>query len=342
MNFTANQIASIIQAEIIGDAAASVHNFAKIEMAEPGHISFLANPKYQAFALTTQASILIISQAFVQSETKYPSTLLVVPDAYAAFTKLLQVYEQMLNPKQEKKGIHPSAVVEDATAIHPDAFVDALCFVASGANIGEHSQIDAQCFIGKNVSIGKNCHLYPGVKIMNDCIIKDNVIIHAGTVIGSDGFGFAPDAAGIYSKIPQIGNVIIHDNVEIGANTTIDRATMGSTEIKTGVKIDNLVQIAHNVVIAEHTAVAAQAGISGSTQVGKHCIIGGQAGIVGHISVADGTKINAQSGVAKSIKIPNQSLTGSPAFDYYASLKSQLLSRKLPELWERVEKLEKL
>lgn len=340
MKFTASQIASIIQAEIIGDAEASVHNFAKIEMAEPGHISFLANPKYQAFALTTQASILIISQAFVQPGTKYPSTLLVVPDAYAAFTKLLQVYEQMLNPKQVKKGVHPSAVVEDSTSIHSDAFIDALSFVSTGAKIGANTLIDAQCFIGKNVSIGNNCHLYPGVKIMNDCVLKDNVTIHAGTVIGADGFGYAPDAAGVYSKIPQIGNVIIYDNVEIGANTTIDRATMGSTEIKSGVKIDNLVQIAHNVVIAEHTAIASQAGISGSTQIGKHCIIGGQAGIVGHISLADGTKINAQSGVAKSIKTPNQSLTGSPAFDYYASLKSQLLSRKLPELWERVEKLE--
>lgn len=340
MKFTAGQIAQIIQAKIIGDPEAAVSSFAKIEEAQNGNISFLANPKYQKYALESKASILIINEDFVKDNVEYSATLLLVPDAYAAFTQLLKVYEQTLKQTQQRSGIHASACVETQNPIPSSSYIGAMTVVEEGVSIGAETIIDAQCYIGKHVQIGHHCHIYPGVKILDHCIVEDHVIIHSGAVIGADGFGFAPDAQGVYSKVPQLGNVHIHSNVEIGANTTIDRATMGSTVIGEGVKIDNLVQIAHNVVIEQHTAIAAQAGISGSTKIGKHCIIGGQAGIVGHISLAEGTKINAQSGVAKTVKVPNQSLTGSPAFDYYASLKSQLLNRKLPELFERIKKLE--
>ncbi|MBX9448335.1 MAG: UDP-3-O-(3-hydroxymyristoyl)glucosamine N-acyltransferase [Taibaiella sp.] len=341
MKFSAAQIAGMIQAEIIGDPEVAVSSFAKIEEAGPGQLTFLANPKYQKYLTQSQASVIIINQSFIREDLLYPNTLLTVPDAYAAFTQLMQIYQNIIRQASKKSGIHTNAIIEESAEIHHTAYIGVMTYVANHAVIGEESVIEGQCYIGQQVSIGKNCHIHPGVKILDRCIIEDNVVIHSGAVIGSDGFGFAPDNTGVYSKVPQMGNVVIRSNVEIGANTAIDRATMGSTIIGKGVKIDNLVQIAHNVIIEDNTVIAAQAGISGSTKIGRSCIIGGQAGIVGHISLADGTKINAQSGVAKTVSEPNKALTGSPAFDYYASIKTQALTRKLPKLFKRLEELEK-
>lgn len=339
MKFSAAQIAQIINGTIVGDAERSVGNFAKIEEAKEGDLAFLANPKYTQYLLSSEASVIIINTDFLK-EPKENTTYILVPDAYAAFTLLLQTYQDVIAQASRKSGIHSAAVIEESATIHEMAYVGALVYIGNHAKVQAGTVIHPQSFIGHNVTIGTDCMIHPGVKILDNCVIGDRVVLHAGVVIGSDGFGFAPDAAGVYSKVPQLGNVIIHNDVEIGANTTIDRATMGATVIHSGVKIDNLVQIAHNVVVHSHTVIAAQAGISGSTKVGAHCIIGGQAGIVGHIELAEGSKINAQSGVSKSIKKPHQALTGSPAFDYYASIKSQALTRQLPSIVKRLEALE--
>lgn len=342
IEFSAKQIAEMIGAEIVGNPESSVHSFGKIEEAQEGQISFLANPKYLKFLANSRASVIIIDKTFLAKQAiATKSTLLTVDDAYAAFTTLLQVYQSYLAKMRTRSGVHPQAVISSDVELGAGVYVGALSFVGAQSKIGEGTDIAAQCYIGDGVRIGRNCTLQPGVKILDDCVVGDNVVLHAGVVIGADGFGFSPDAKGVYSKVPQIGNVVIGNGVEIGANTTIDRATMGSTQISDGVKIDNLVQIAHNVRIGAHTVIAAQAGISGSTHIGKHCIIGGQAGLVGHISLADGTRINAQSGVSKSVNEKNKALTGSPAFEYYLSIKTQALQRKLPELFERVANLEK-
>lgn len=340
MKVTARQIATIINGVITGDPETSVSGFAKIEDAGEGTLTFLANAKYIQYLDQTRASVIIISRDFFMDTPREGITYIIVPDAYAAFTKLLQAYQQLISQGKKKTGKHPQALVEDTATLHESVYIGPLAYLGNNVSVGEHTEIGAQCFIGDDVRIGRNCILHPGVKIMEHCIIGDNVVLHPGVIIGSDGFGFAPDKEGVYSKVPQLGNVVISDNVEIGANTTIDRATMGSTVIGKGVKIDNLVQIAHNVIVGDHTVIAAQAGISGSTKIGKHCIIGGQAGIVGHITLADGTKINAQSGVAKTVTKPHSALTGSPAHDYYSSIKSQALVRQLPFIVKRIEILE--
>lgn len=341
VEFSARQIAEMIGAEVSGDEYAKVSSFGKIEEAKHGQLSFLANPKYLKHLSHTQASVVIINRAFLNHGITTDATLLIVDDAYAAFTSLLQVYQQYLSQMNKRSGISAQAVVSETAKIGAGVFIGALAYVGEQAEIGEGTEIDVQCYIGHRVKIGKNCVLKPGVKILDDCVVEDNVVIHSGTVVGSDGFGFSPNSEGVYTKVPQIGNVVIHSDVEIGANTTIDRATMGSTVIGRGVKIDNLVQVAHNVVIGANTVIAAQAGISGSTRIGNQCIIGGQAGLVGHITLADGTRINAQSGVAKSVSEKNKALTGTPAYDYYVSIKTQALQRKLPELFKRVESLER-
>lgn len=339
MQFTAAQIAMLVNGKVEGDMNASVSDFGKIEEAKAGQLAFLANPKYEDYLYTTGASIVIINSTL---ELKQPisSTLIRVEDPYTAFAGLLAKYQeiktQQLNGVQEPNFIAPSAKMGQ------NVFVGALSYIGENVVIGNNVKIFPQVYLGNNVVIGDNTILYPGVKIYNDCNVGSNVIIHAGTVIGSDGFGFAPQPDGSFKKVPQIGNVVIEDFVEIGANTTIDRATMGSTFIRKGAKIDNLVQIAHNVEVGNNSVIAAQAGVSGSTKLGKNVMIGGQAGIVGHIVLADGVKINAQSGVSKAIKTPGAAVTGSPAYDYTSALRSQAVSRNLPDLEKRLKQLEQL
>ncbi len=342
MQFSASQIATLLNGKLEGDPGVQVHDIAKIEQADEGTLSFIANPKYEPFLYTTRASVIIINEG-LQIEKPISATLIRVKDAYAGFALLLEKYNQLINEqKVAKTGVHPLSYVSETATLGEDVYVGPFAYVGEKVTIGSHSKIFPGVYLGDNVKIGNNTILHAGVKIYFDCLVGNNTIIHAGTVIGSDGFGFAPQEEGNYKKIPQIGNVRIEDNVEIGANTSIDRATIGSTVINKGVKLDNLIQIAHNVQIGSHTVVAAQAGISGSTKIGKNCMFGGQAGIVGHLNIADGTRINAQSGVSKSINKPNTAVTGTPAYDYKSSLRSQAIFRNLPELEKRVQELEDL
>ena len=339
MQFSAAQIAILINGRIEGDASASVNSFGKIEEAEKNQLAFLANPKYEEFLYTSNASVVIINED-VALKQPVSATLIRVPDAYSAFAGLLNKYQE--TAAEQPNGIQQPAYIDASARLGENLFIGAFTYISGDAQIGSSVKLFPGVFIGKNVKIDDNTILHPGVKVYHDCIIGKNVTIHAGTVIGSDGFGFAPQADGSFIKIPQIGNVVIEDFVEIGANTTIDRATIGSTIIRSGAKLDNLIQIAHNTEIGNNTAIAAQAGISGSTKIGCNVMIGGQAGIVGHIQIADGTRINAQSGVSKSIKMPNTTVTGTPAHDYTSALRSQAVSRNLPELEKRLILLEKL
>ncbi|HEU4470261.1 MAG TPA: UDP-3-O-(3-hydroxymyristoyl)glucosamine N-acyltransferase [Flavisolibacter sp.] len=339
MQFTAAQISILVNGKIEGNADAAVTSFGKIEEAEQGQLTFLANPKYEDFLYTTKASIAIINESYELRQPVHP-TLIRVADAYSAFAQLLSKYQEMAT--QQMRGIQQPSYIAPSAKLGEQVFVGAFSYVGENVKLGRNTKIFPNSFIGDNVTIGENCIIHPGVKIYHDCVLHNNVVIHAGTVIGSDGFGFAPQADGSFKKVPQIGNVVLEDNVEIGANTTIDRATMGSTCIKAGAKLDNLIQIAHNVEVGESTVIAAQAGVSGSTKIGKQVMIGGQAGLVGHIQIADGSKINAQSGVSKSLKEPYTAVTGSPAGDYTSALRSQAVFRNLPQLEKRVHELEEL
>ncbi|HXR84464.1 MAG TPA: UDP-3-O-(3-hydroxymyristoyl)glucosamine N-acyltransferase [Hanamia sp.] len=339
MQFTAKQIAELINGKIEGDPETAVSSFGKLEEATEGQLAFLANPKYEEFIYTTKASIIIINDS-LQIEKELPATLIRVPDAYSSFAVILTAYSEMA--KANLSGIQEPSFVASSVTLGENIFIGAFAYVGNNVIIGNNAKIYPQVYLGDNVIIGANTTLFPGVKIHHDCVIGKNVCIHAGSVIGGDGFGYAPQTDGSFKKVPQIGNVVIEDNVEIGANTTIDRSTIGSTIIKAGAKLDNLIQVAHNVEVGMNTVIAAQSGVSGSTKIGKNVMIGGQAGIVGHIQIADGTKINAQSGVAKSIKTPNTAVTGSPAYDYGQAMRSQILSRNLPELEKRIKNLEEL
>lgn len=337
--FIAEQIASIINARIEGDPDASVNSFSRIEDAANGDLTFLANPKYEEHLYKTNASIVIINNNF---ELKKPvnATLLRTEDAYSAFALLLKYYQEHKN--SFNTGIEKNSFISQSATVGDNVYIGAFAYISDGAQIGNNSKIFPGVYIGNNVKVGENTIIFPNVTIYTNCEVGNHCIIHAGCVIGSDGFGFAPQQDGTYEKVPQIGNVIIEDKVEIGANTTIDRATISSTIIKKGAKIDNLVQIAHNVEIGENSVIAAQAGISGSTKLGRNIMIGGQAGLVGHIHIADYVRINAQSGVTKSITENKKAVTGSPAFDYSAALRSQSVARRLPELEQRIQELEKL
>lgn len=339
MQFSAAQIAAIINATVEGDASVTVASFGKIEEAKRGQLAFLANPKYEDFLYTTEASVIIINTS-LELRQSVQATLLRVPDAYSAFATLLDTYQQMRT--QQLSGVESPVYIHETAKTGENNYIGAFVYLGENVKLGKDVKIFPNTFIGNAVSIGDGTIIHAGVKILRDCVVGRNVTIHAGTVIGSDGFGFAPQADGTFKKVPQIGNVIIEDNVEIGANATIDRATIGSTVIKAGAKLDNLIQVAHNVEVGHNSVIAAQAGVSGSTKVGNNVMIGGQAGIVGHLIIADGTKINAQSGVSKSIKLPNTIVTGSPAHDYTQALRSQALNRKLPELERRLSELEKL
>lgn len=339
MQFTAAQIATIVNGKVEGDSAVTVKSFGKIEEAKQGQLSFLANPKYEDFLYQTQASVVILSNKY---ELKQPihATVVRVEDAYGAFATLLNKYQELKT--QALSGVEQPSFIAGSAKLGENVYVAAFAYISENAVIGNNVKIFPNVFIGANVKVDDNTILHSGVKIYHECVIGKNVTVHAGTVIGGDGFGFAPQADGTYKKVPQIGNVVIEDFVEVGANATIDRATIGSTLVKKGAKLDNLIQIAHNVEVGNNTVIAAQAGVSGSTKLGNNVLIGGQAGIVGHITIADGSRINAQSGVSKAIKTPNTAVTGSPAHDYTSALRSQAVSRNLPELEKRVAELEKM
>jgi UDP-3-O-[3-hydroxymyristoyl] glucosamine N-acyltransferase len=337
MEFTAEQIAGLLNGEVIGNPQASVSALAKIEEGQPGALSFLSNPKYEVYIYNTSSSICIVNQSFEPSKALPETlTLIKVADAYACFAQLLALYDSM-NKKE--------AIIEQPSFIHESAqvgsnvYIGAFAYIGANVKISDNCQIHPNAVIQDNASIGPNTILYASVNIYKECHVGANCIIHAGTVIGSDGFGFAPDENGVYSKIPQIGNVVIEDDVEIGANCTIDRATMGSTFIRKGVKIDNLCQIAHNVDVDQHTAMAAQVGIAGSAKIGKHVMIGGQTGIAGHLSVADHTKIVAQSGIPSTVKKAD-TLMGTPAIPINEYKRSHFGFRKLPGLIQKIYELE--
>ncbi|HEV3325383.1 MAG TPA: UDP-3-O-(3-hydroxymyristoyl)glucosamine N-acyltransferase [Puia sp.] len=337
MQFSAAQIALLINGKAEGDPNVFVGSFGKIEEAVAGQLAFLANPKYEEHLYTTGASIIIVNEIL---ELKQPvsATLIRVPDAYSAFASLLTKYQEI--EAQQQTGIQEPSYISKTAKLGEKVFVGAFAYLGDGVVLGNQVKIHPQVYLGNNVRIGDNTVLHPGVKIYHNCVIGANVTIHAGSVIGGDGFGFAPQADGSFKKVPQIGNVEIEDCVEIGANVTIDRATIGSTIIRKGAKLDNLIQIAHNVDVGNDTVIAAQAGISGSTKIGNGVMIGGQAGIVGHVHIADGARINAQSGVSKSIKTKGGAVTGSPAYDYTSALRSQAISRNLPDLRSRLKVLE--
>jgi UDP-3-O-[3-hydroxymyristoyl] glucosamine N-acyltransferase len=338
MQFPASQIAQLINGRIEGDAEVAVFSFGKIEEATAGQLTFFANPKYEDFLYLTNASVIIINETY---EIKQPisATLIRVPDAYTGFATLLSKYQEIM--QQQLNGIQEPSYISKTASYGENVFIGAFAYLGNNVKVGNNSKIFPNAYIGDNVIVGDNCLIHPGVKIYHDCKIGNQVIIHAGTVIGSDGFGFAPQADGSLKKVPQIGNVIIEDQVEIGANTTIDRATIGSTIIRSGAKLDNLIQIAHNVEIGNFTVIAAQAGISGSTKIGKGVMIGGQAGLAGHLQVADRSKINAQAGLGKSLKA-RAAVTGSPAYDYGQAIRSQAIARNLPEMEKRIKELEAL
>lgn len=337
MEFTAEMIAQLLNGTVEGNPGTKVNTIAKIEEGHEGSLSFLANPKYEHFIYTTGSSIVLVRNNFKPAR-EVKATLIRVEDPYQSVAKLLALYRQS---KPAKKGIHPTAVIDESASLGRDIYVGACTVISEKAVIGDGSSIHAQSYIGEGVTIGKNCVLYPGVKIYEDCIIGDNCILHSGVVIGADGFGFAPAAGSDYMKVPQIGNVVLEDDVEVGANTCIDRATMGSTVIKHGVKLDNLVQVGHNVVIDENTVIAALTGIAGSARVGRNCMIGGQVGIVGHLTVADGCMIGAQTGVIGSVKEENSMLFGTPALDKRKFIRSYAYFARLPELNSRLEEMEK-
>lgn len=337
MEFTAAMIAGVLNGTVEGDPQIRLNTVARIEEGHAGALTFLSNPKYEPFVYTTGASAILVNKDFKPSKD-VAATLIRVDDPYQALARLLAWYGQA---RPAKKGIHPSAVIDDTATMGEDLFIGAHAVISENAVISDGCSIHPQVFIGENVTIGKNCTLHPGVKVYRDCVIGNGCILHAGAVIGADGFGFAPVTDANYMKIPQIGNVIIEDNVEIGSNTCIDRATMGSTIIRKGVKLDNLIQVGHNVEIGENTVIAAQSGLAGSTRVGRNCMFGGQVGLAGHLSIADGCKIGAQSGVMSTISEENTTLLGYPATDSKQFLKSVVYIRKLPELSSRVDALTK-
>ncbi|MDP5170768.1 MAG: UDP-3-O-(3-hydroxymyristoyl)glucosamine N-acyltransferase, partial [Bacteroidia bacterium] len=330
-------IAAMLGATIEGDPSTMIDDLAGLDVAGPSALSFFANPKYEQLVYRTHAAAVLVSHAFSPKQS-VPASLLRVEDPYLAFTQILEMVAAQM--AETGTGVHASAVIETNAVVAEDAFVGAFAYVGPGAIIGPGARIYPHAYIGKGVVVGDNSHIFPHATIYHGCKIGKSCIVHAGTVVGADGFGFAPQADGSYRKIPQLGIVELADGVELGANSCIDRATTGKTYLKAGAKVDNLVQIAHNVEIGEHSVIAAQTGISGSTVLGKGVMVGGQAGFVGHISIADGTKVDAQSGVNKTIKEPGQAFRGSPIQPHRNQLKSELMFRKLVEMEERIRFLE--
>lgn len=335
MEFSAKQIAEFIQGRVEGDENTTINTFAKIEEGKAGAISFLSNPKYTHYLYETQSSIVLVNEDLVL-EHPVNATLIRVKNAYESVAKLLQLYESM---KPKKTGIDPLAFISPTAKIGKNCYIGAFAFIGEGVTIGDNTQIYPHVVIEDGATLGDSCLIYPNVSIYHDCRLGNDVTIHSGSVIGADGFGFAPSTEG-YDKIPQIGIVIIEDHVEIGANTCVDRSTMGSTIIHKGAKLDNLVQIAHNVEVGENTVMSAQVGIAGSAKIGSWCMFGGQAGFAGHITVGDKTFVGAQCGVNSSVK-GNESLIGSPAMEPKNFFKSSVLFRKLPDIYKQLNALQK-
>lgn len=336
MEFTAKQIAGFIQGKVEGDENATVHTFCKIEDGRPGAISFLSNPKYTHYLYNTEASIVLINDDLVLEEP-VKATLIRVENAYECVAKLLQMYAAA---QPQKTGIDPLAFISPNAKVGENCYIGAFAYIGDGAEIGDGSQIYPHVYVGDGVKIGEKALLFPNVTIYHGCRLGKNVTIHAGSVIGADGFGFAPTPEG-YDKIPQIGIVTIEDNVEIGANTCVDRSTMGSTTIHKGVKLDNLIQVAHNVEIGANTVMASQCGIAGSTKVGEWCMFGGQVGMAGHISIANHTNVGAQAGITGSVRKEGTTIIGSPAWDAKGFMKSAAVFRRLPDMYQQIDELKK-
>lgn len=336
MKFTAIQIAELLEGEIVGNPNAEVSTISKIEEGVSGSLTFLSNPKYNSFIYSTKASVTIVNKTFV-AEGEISSTLIKVDDAYGAFSKILSFYSQT---KHNKVGIEQPTVIDDSSTYGQDFYLGSFSYVGQNVSIGKNVKIYPNSFVGDNVTIGNDVIIFAGVKIYSDTVIGNNCNIHSGAIIGADGFGFAPNADGSFDKIPQIGNVILEDNVDVGAATTIDRATMGSTIIRKGVKLDNQIQIAHNVEIGENTVIAAQTGVAGSTKIGKNCFIGGQAGIAGHLTIGDNVRIQAQSGIGSNIP-SNDKVQGTPAIGYKDYFKSYVHFKNLPKIVNEIQELKK-
>ncbi|MCE1167961.1 MAG: UDP-3-O-(3-hydroxymyristoyl)glucosamine N-acyltransferase [Sphingobacteriia bacterium] len=337
MEFSAQQIAALLSGTVEGDPEIKVSQLSKIEEGKPGTLSFLANPLYTQYIYTTAASIVIVSDKFI-AEKEIASTLIRVADPYASFATLLDLYNKLRN---DKKGVSKLAHISDTAVVGEDIYVGEFSVIGDYVKLGNNVKIYPQAYIGDNTIIGDNTTIYAGVKIYSDTVIGNNCTVHSGTVIGADGFGFAPQQGDTFKKVAQIGNVVIEDWVEIGANTCIDRATLGSTVIKRGVKLDNLIQVAHNVEIGNNTVIAAQTGISGSTHIGANCMFGGQVGIAGHLKIADEVKMAAQSGVASSVKTKGAVIMGAPAIDAHAYQRAYVVFKQLPELEKRLRELER-
>ncbi|MEI6883762.1 MAG: UDP-3-O-(3-hydroxymyristoyl)glucosamine N-acyltransferase [Bacteroidota bacterium] len=338
MEFSAQQIAGFLNGIVEGEPGTKVSNLSKIEEGREGTMTFLANPKYTQFIYTTLASIVVVSKDFTPSQP-VAATLIRVEDPYQSFAKLLEMFNSMTASKKE---VSSQAFIASTAKTGKDLSIGAFSFIGENATLGDNVNVYPQVYIGDNVKIGSNCTIYPGVKIYRDCIIGNDCTLHSGVIIGSDGFGFAPQNDNNYQKIPQIGNVVLEDHVEVGSNTTIDRATLGSTVIRKGVKLDNLIQVAHNVEIGENTVIAAQTGISGSTKIGKNCMIAGQVGIIGHITIADGVKIGAQSGIGGSITQEGAMVLGSPAIDVKKTRRNYIHLSNLDEIVRRINHIEKV
>jgi UDP-3-O-[3-hydroxymyristoyl] glucosamine N-acyltransferase len=336
MKFTAIKIAEILEGEINGDENVEVFKLAKIEEGEEGTLTFLSNPKYTNYIYATKASIVIVNKDFTP-EKEVSATLIKVEDAYKAFSKLLEFYDMV---KSNKSGIEKQSYISETASIGENLYLGSFSYVSDNVRIGNNVKIYPNTYIGDNVIIGTNTTIFSGVKIYSETEIGENCVIHSGSIIGADGFGFAPNKDGVYSKIPQIGNVVIEDNVDIGAATTVDRATLGSTIIRKGVKLDNQIQVAHNVEIGKNTVIAAQTGIAGSTKIGENCMIGGQVGIVGHITIGNNVRIQAQSGIARNLK-DNEFIQGTPGMGYHDFNKSFVYFKKLPDLVATINSLEK-
>tara|TARA_R110002051_G_scaffold150662_2_gene223231 strand:+ start:121 stop:1146 length:1026 start_codon:yes stop_codon:yes gene_type:complete len=336
MKFTASQIAGILEGELEGNPDISVDKLAKIEEGEHGSLTFLANPKYTPHIYTTKSSVTIVNRDFV-AEHSLTTTLIKVDDAYESFSKLLEYYNQV---KSNKIGIENPSYIAASASYGDNCYIGAFSYIGENTKLGDNVKIYPNSYIGDNVILGDNVIVYAGAKIYSESLIGKNCVIHSGAIVGSDGFGFAPNANGEFNKIPQTGNVILEDNVDVGAGTTIDRATLGSTILRKGVKLDNQIQIAHNVEIGEHTVIAAQTGVAGSAKIGKHCMIGGQVGIVGHITIGDNVRVQAQSGIGRNIK-SGEIIQGSPAFTIGDYNKSYVHFKNLPKIINRINEIEK-
>ena len=337
MKFLASQIAALLNGTVEGNPETEVWNVAKIEEGAPGMLSFLANPKYIPYIYETRSSVVIVNKDFV-AEKPTSATLIRVDDAYASFAKLLAFYDQM---SQDKRGVSSLAFVSSTAKCGENLYLGEFAFVGENVTLGNNVKVYPQVYVGDGCVIGDNTVLYPGVRLYRNTVVGQRCIIHAGAVIGADGFGFVPQEDGHYDKIPQVGNVMIDDDVEIGANTTIDRSTMGSTRVHKGVKLDNLIHLAHNVEIGENSALAAQVGVSGSTHLGKNCVVGGQSGFVGHLHIANGSKFGGQCGIMGSIKEENQEFMGTPIQPLRQYLKSNARFRHIDEMARKIEELEK-